>query len=100
MQEGGRGRVVSETSNGGMAVLRYRQIIIAVFVWWLATEEEWTKKILGKIQRLSCMAVAGSFRNPPTAALEVMLNLLVASSDFVSSGGGWSYCCGIDSTRD
>lgn len=75
-------------------------LTFVVFVWWLATEEEWTKRILGKIQRLSCMTVACSFRNPPTAALEVMLNLLVASSDFVSSGRGWSYCCGIDSTRD
>jgi len=34
-----------------------------------------TKAQLGKIQRMTCLAITGSMKSTPTAAMEILLNL-------------------------
>jgi hypothetical protein len=50
-------------------------ILQAVFVWWPKVEQKTTKIQLGRIHRTACLAITGSTKSAPTAAMKVLLNL-------------------------
>lgn len=50
-------------------------LAFAALVWWPAVCKDWAGRLLGKVQRLACLAMTGAFRTTPTGALEVILNL-------------------------
>lgn len=59
----------------------YRTIIrplvtYAALVWWPKTKEKTASEKLSKVQRLACLGVTGAIPTCPTAALEMMLDLL------------------------
>jgi hypothetical protein len=47
----------------------------AALVWWPKVKQKTTKIQLGKIQRMACLAITGSTKSAPTAAMKVLLNL-------------------------
>ena len=50
-------------------------IIYGALVWWPKVTQKTTKTQLGRIQRMTCLAIPGAMKSTPTAALEVLLNL-------------------------
>ena len=47
----------------------------AAVVWWSRVGLGVTKTMLGRLQRLACLAITGATRTTPTAAMEVLLGL-------------------------
>jgi hypothetical protein len=43
--------------------------------WWFKVTQKTTKTQLGRIKRMTCLAITGLSNRPPTAAIEVLLNL-------------------------
>jgi len=48
----------------------------AAVVWWPRVELGVAKQLLGRLQRLACLAITGAIRTTPTAAMEYLLGLL------------------------
>jgi hypothetical protein len=51
-------------------------VTYASLVWWPKVEEKTTQGKLQKLQRLACLSITGATKTCPTAALEVLLNIL------------------------
>ena len=47
----------------------------AAVVWWPRVELGVAKTMLGRLQRLACLAITGAIRTTPTAAMEILLGL-------------------------
>jgi len=47
----------------------------AAIVWWPRVELGVAKTMLGRLQRLACLAITGAIRTTPTAAMETLLGL-------------------------
>ncbi|XP_055715172.1 uncharacterized protein LOC129809388 [Phlebotomus papatasi] len=59
----------------------YTQVVrpvigFASVVWWPRVKLKCTVEALNRFQRHACLAITGALRSTPTAALEVLLNLL------------------------
>jgi ribonuclease HI len=59
----------------------YNQIIVprityGAIVWWKKSLQENTIKSLRSLQRMALLTISGAFKTAPTAALEIMLNIL------------------------
>jgi len=50
-------------------------LVYAAVVWWPRVELGTARTMLERIQRLACLAIAGSIRTTPTAAMEILLGL-------------------------
>jgi hypothetical protein len=48
----------------------------AALVWWPKVKQKTTKIQLCRIQRMVCLAITGDMKSTPTAAMEVLLNLI------------------------
>ena len=57
-----------------IAIIR-PMISYAAVVWWPRVELGVARDMLGRIQRLACLAITGAIRTTPTAAMEVLLGL-------------------------
>lgn len=57
----------------------------ADLVWWPGTDKDWARKLLGRIQRLACVAMTGHFALPQRRHYWC-----------VSAGGGKGCCCEIE----
>jgi len=44
-------------------------------VWWFKAMQKTTKTQLGRIERMACLAIMGSMKSTPNAAMEILLNL-------------------------
>ncbi|XP_054282999.1 uncharacterized protein LOC129000118 [Macrosteles quadrilineatus] len=78
-------------------------------VWWTKKMQTTTVKRLQKIQLVACLSITGAMRGTPTAALEVVLNLLPL--DIIVKGearitayrmacsGNWKYNASSEHTR-
>jgi hypothetical protein len=44
-------------------------------VWWPNVTQKTTKTQLGRIQRMTCLAIMGAMKSTATAAMEILLNL-------------------------
>ena len=51
-------------------------ILYGALVWWPKVIQKTTKTQLGRIQRMAYLAITGAIKSTPTAALEVLLNLI------------------------
>ena len=58
-------------------------------IWWPRTLVGSAVAELNHVQRLACLAIAGTVRTAPTSALEVMLDLLPL--DIYKKGGQTNY---------
>lgn len=54
-------------------------------VWWKSVEVGTSKKKLDSLQRTACIGITGALRTTPTAALEVMINLIPLDLFIVST---------------
>jgi len=50
-------------------------IFHGALVWWSKAMQKTTKTQLGRIQRMTCLAIMGAMKSIPTAAMEILLNL-------------------------
>jgi hypothetical protein len=50
-------------------------ILYGALVWWPKVIRKNTKTQLGRIQRMACLAITGTMKSTPTAAMELLLNL-------------------------
>ena len=57
-----------------VAIIRPMLTLVAI-VWWSRVELGVAKTMLGKLQRLACLAITGAIRTTPTAAMEILIGL-------------------------
>jgi hypothetical protein len=50
-------------------------ILYGVLVWWPKVIHKTTKTQLGRIQRMTCLAITGAMKSTATVAMDVLLNL-------------------------
>jgi len=62
LQRGDTGRLSAAQFGGHAAV-----------VWWSRVELGVARDMLGRIQRLACLAITGAIRTTPTAVMEIYL---------------------------
>ena len=48
----------------------------AVVVWWPRVELEIARVLLERLQRLACLAITGAMNTTPTAAMEILVDLV------------------------